>query len=951
MTRLLLWCCATALALQAGWGPTPARADIYQWEYIDPTDPSQGRQQSTTLAPDGAGLVPLPRMIGSSGDLTKAYLSGAQLSGAFFYNTTLVNADFSSSNLRYVRFIGSNLESAHLRSTNLAGAHFSGATLTGTDFTNAEIRNTSFGNTTDGGLSPEQIYSTASYKRGDLTGISLERNDLANWDFADQNLTYANFDLAGLDGADLSGADLRHASFIDSTVDKASFIDADVRGAIFNDAPIHRMPFPYWTHGRITNDQLYSTRSYKDADLEGIILHECDLRDWDFAGQNLTDSGFESAWLNGADFSRANLTNANFSYASLATADFSDAVIAGLSFAHTDLTATQLYSTASYKVGDLAGINFTSGNLRNLDLADQQLAYANLGSSSLQGANLSGADLTGAVLKGAYLQDTNVAAAKVRGASFASTTTRGFTSERLYSTESYQTGDLVEMDLSYNDLTNWDFAGKDLTGASFQGATLTGVNFAGAEVRKANFHKTSTSGAGISVTQLYSTASYQSGDLTGIDLRENDLAGCDFRGINLTDANLTGATLTGIDFTDAIVSGTTHGGGNNAISAAQLYSTASYKTGDLSGVRFTNSDLGGWNLEGQNLRQSSIVGADLAEANMTKVNLHEAFFMFGSLAGADFTGANITNARFQEIDYVGADFSGADIRGTRFFHTRDSIFTPSQLYSTLSYEISDLSGIQLASPIPGNWDLSGIKLVGCEFGALTMVGADLRGANLASTWFSTDWLPSGRLIGTNLSGADTRGGALDTSDIIKHNFIYPDGHIEGLHIEASETMRLWDFDPELIPRYKSEPIGDIPIVVTQAMSIHTDGTLRIVFEDDQWGSTVHYESAIPVELAGTLELLFDGHVAPRRLIGTTFQLFNWTGVDPHGEFATIVADPRATWDTSALYTTGEVTLVSAVPEPAGVFLAWVAIGLAAWVVQARQVGVRKTPLNSGSDLI
>ena len=27
-----------------------ARADIYKWEYINPADPSQGKQQSTTLA-------------------------------------------------------------------------------------------------------------------------------------------------------------------------------------------------------------------------------------------------------------------------------------------------------------------------------------------------------------------------------------------------------------------------------------------------------------------------------------------------------------------------------------------------------------------------------------------------------------------------------------------------------------------------------------------------------------------------------------------------------------------------------------------------------------------------------------------------------------------------------------------------------------------------------------
>ena len=66
--------------------PVPARrfrraprADIFQWEYINPADPSQGKQQSTTLAPDGAGVdaVPGADLIGRN--LTMAYLIGADL--------------------------------------------------------------------------------------------------------------------------------------------------------------------------------------------------------------------------------------------------------------------------------------------------------------------------------------------------------------------------------------------------------------------------------------------------------------------------------------------------------------------------------------------------------------------------------------------------------------------------------------------------------------------------------------------------------------------------------------------------------------------------------------------------------------------------------------------------------------------------------------------------------
>ena len=82
-----------------------ARADIFQWEYINPADPSQGKQQSTTLAPDGAGVDAVPgadltwpqpdhglsdwrgfdeRLRGSYANLTNADLSQANLTNAYF---------------------------------------------------------------------------------------------------------------------------------------------------------------------------------------------------------------------------------------------------------------------------------------------------------------------------------------------------------------------------------------------------------------------------------------------------------------------------------------------------------------------------------------------------------------------------------------------------------------------------------------------------------------------------------------------------------------------------------------------------------------------------------------------------------------------------------------------------------------------------------------------------
>lgn len=57
MTRILF---IAAVLLPLVGLTVSAHADIYQWEYINPADRSQVKRQSTTLAPDGAGVDALP---------------------------------------------------------------------------------------------------------------------------------------------------------------------------------------------------------------------------------------------------------------------------------------------------------------------------------------------------------------------------------------------------------------------------------------------------------------------------------------------------------------------------------------------------------------------------------------------------------------------------------------------------------------------------------------------------------------------------------------------------------------------------------------------------------------------------------------------------------------------------------------------------------------------------
>ena len=93
-----------ATLLTAFFPPPVARADIFQWEYINPANPSLGKQPSTTLTPDGAGANAVPGTNLSYRNLTMAYLIGADLTGATGYYTNLTNADLSHANLTNANF-------------------------------------------------------------------------------------------------------------------------------------------------------------------------------------------------------------------------------------------------------------------------------------------------------------------------------------------------------------------------------------------------------------------------------------------------------------------------------------------------------------------------------------------------------------------------------------------------------------------------------------------------------------------------------------------------------------------------------------------------------------------------------------------------------------------------------------------------------------------------------
>ena len=134
----------------------------------------------------------------------------------------------------------------------------------------------------------------------------------------------------------------------------------------------------------------------------------------------------------------------------------------------------QLYSTASYQAHDLTGIGLRCNNLAGVNLAGQNLTNANFNYATLTGANFSQANLTDATFNAATLTNANLSQANLTNANF---------------------------DLRHSDRREPDRGGS---------------------ARALNFTKYGI-GTGLTLAQLYSTASYQAHDLTGIGLGDTTL--------------------------------------------------------------------------------------------------------------------------------------------------------------------------------------------------------------------------------------------------------------------------------------------------------------------------------------------------------------------------------------------------------------------------------------------
>ncbi len=359
----------------------------------------------------------------------------------------------------------------------------------------------------------------------------------------------------------------------------------------------------------------------------------------DASGLNLEDSFFGGVDLSGASFRGSNLRNAHFcqidsrrgpkindppasfegadlrgaawdgyDYRWLQTCDFHDARIEGMMRGHyfrferQFLSPEQIRSTKSFKLKSLSGFFLLGGSLRGEERPEDPENWTKIGEAGfnkkvvldLEGFDLSNTafrtgDFTGSKFTDAYIRGATFSAARIQYDQIASTLSwRGRTLDNSFLPTP------LAITLKYIDCSGWDFSRRNLRGSKFEWVDLTGANFHRANLREVKFFKCEFGGA----------------DLSESDLRNATivLAGPD-RAASIADSDVRGAELL-------------------AVSQDQLSSTASYKRGDLSGIKFR------MDLEGMDLSCQVLV---------------DCVFSSSNLKNTDFTDAVISGCTFREF--------------------------------------------------------------------------------------------------------------------------------------------------------------------------------------------------------------------------------------------------------------------------------------------------------------
>jgi uncharacterized protein YjbI with pentapeptide repeats len=148
----------------------------------------------------------------------------------------------------------------------------------------------------------------------DLHGLRFTGTDLRDVDFSHANLSGAKFTGADLDGTRFDDADLRNVQFVGVRLRRTSFARANTAGVRFLGASVTQADIDGVAGRLILHD-------CTGCSLNGLDLHDADLRGSRVIGASLNDAKLTGARLNDARLAGASARDADLSHTDLRGAD------------------------------------------------------------------------------------------------------------------------------------------------------------------------------------------------------------------------------------------------------------------------------------------------------------------------------------------------------------------------------------------------------------------------------------------------------------------------------------------------------------------------------------------------------------------------------------------------------------------------------------------------------
>ncbi len=474
-----------------------------------------------------------------------------------------------------------------------------------------------------------------------------------------------------------------------------------------------------------------------------------------------------------------------------------------------------------------------------------------------------------------------------------------------------------------------DFRNQDLSGRVFQisnytiGLDLSNAKFDNAIIANARF--LGVSEHGFTKEMLYATKSYADKNLNGISFAASginvasysysNLSGWDFSGQSLRYANFTDANLSSADFSGAVIDGANFSysrGTGSGLSRAQLESTQSYISGNLSGINVSKLDLTGISFDGK--------------------NLSDAVFYEGSDDGAVITGASFNNAIIN-----GARMKLYTVVGARFQFPG---LTAEQLAQTQSYKNKDLRNVDFfGNGSPGEYidfskqRLDGAKVVvGGSFGQSDFSGADMRGAQIVDNRSGTGGLTSAYFAS---NGQNNVYHAI-LSDGSVYSYAYKSGTFSGfngIRLEAGfkDEYRNVTYDGTLtIYNHAS-----VAVNVQDNFVIKNGAVLDFRLDGNEWNKALTFTSAaenMNFELSGKIKFSLEAGVTKEQLLHLgSIHVIDWASLGNEADIMALLGltndtvdsvldysaltDLGLIVDTSSFFTTGDLLVMNSVPEP------------------------------------